>query len=119
MGRAGRTQNIAARTAAGINEPAVTQTFPCFEIERATFALQKGTFVPLQSEPFEILAEPFSEFRPAAVAIQILDSQSQRPVARAATLLRGFKFKISDCRISFSIGKLNSESIPTQAPSSF
>ena len=62
--------------------------FPSLEVERAAFALQEGTFVPLQAKPSEVLKNGFAVFRPATVAIQIFDSQNQSPVAGAAALLR-------------------------------
>ena len=61
--------------------------FPSLEVERTTFTLQEGTFVPSQAKPCEVLENGFAESRPAAVAVQVLDSQNQRPVPGAATLL--------------------------------
>ena len=66
----------------------VTQMLPSLEVERATFALQEGTFVPSQAKPSEVLENGFAKFRSATVAIQIFDSQNQSPVPRAAALLR-------------------------------
>src|SRR6187402_3239125 len=62
--------------------------FPSLEVERATFALQEGTFVPLQAKPPKVLKNGFAVFRPATVAIQIFDSQNQGPLPGAAALLR-------------------------------
>ena len=91
MRRARRVHDIAPRTIAGIDKAAVTQIFPSLEAEGATFALQEGTFIPLQAKPAEVLGNCVAEFRSAAVAIQILDSQNQSPAAGATALLRAPK----------------------------
>ena len=62
--------------------------FPSLEVERTTFALQEGTFVPSQAKPSEVLENGFAKFRSATGAIQIFDSQNQSPVPGATALLR-------------------------------
>ena len=45
-GGSSRAENVAARAIAGIDQAAVAQFFPSFEIEWATFALQNGVLPP-------------------------------------------------------------------------
>ena len=108
MGRAGRTHDIAPRTVAGIDKALVTQMFPSLEVERAAFALQEGTCVPLQAKPSEVLKNGFAVFRPATVAIQIFDLQNlggRRADSRWATARDGRDKKLSIPNSRFQIAE--------------
>jgi len=73
---AGGAQDVAPRAIARIDQTAIAELFPRLEVERATFALPEGTFVPAQAEPCKILGDSLAKFRPAAIAIEIFDPQN-------------------------------------------
>lgn len=85
MWRADRCLNVFSRTRAGINETASAQLFQPRAIKIKSFALivrtertaDIRTFLPLKSEPAQVLEHRCDVFRFAARAIQIVVAQDE------------------------------------------